>query len=97
MTLHKVIQCDKHNKSHLSIEKGLNQMFHSNPFILFFFLSVPCGMRDLSSLTPEINPGPLELGVQSFNHWTTMEVLIFLFSIIKFYFSDSPGGPVAKA
>ena len=31
-------------------------------------------MRDLSSLTPEINPGPLELGVQSFNHWTTSEV-----------------------
>ena len=36
--------------------------------------SLSCGMWDLVSGTG-IEPGPLALGVQSLNHWTTKEIL----------------------
>ena len=42
-------------------------------FLLFFFLAMPCSMRDLSSW-PGIEPVSLAVEARSPNHWTAREV-----------------------
>ena len=44
-------------------------------FVLFVFLAVPCSMWDLSS---GIKPSPPAWEARSLNHWTTMEVPLFV-------------------
>ena len=45
-------------------------------FLIFFFLAVPRGMKDL--LQPGIKPMPCALGAQRLNCWTTREVLCYI-------------------
>ena len=63
---------------------------HSFVFLIFIYLAVPvlscgiqtlsCGMWDLLS-RPGIKLGPPAMGALSLSHWTTREVLIFIFYI----------------
>ena len=60
-------------------------------FIYLFIFAVPCGMRDLSSLTRDRTHAPA-FGAQSLNHWTTVEVLI----LSLFIFFWLPGSPLLR-
>ena len=47
---------------------------------VFHFTSLPCDMWNFP--WPRIKPVSPELGTQSLNHWTTKEVLLFLFLLL---------------